>query len=65
MSRQTRHYHVGVDFPVYALAWLDDDHVAVTGGGGAGRSGIKNSLVSYVAEPPCKWYRKAPAILFA
>jgi hypothetical protein len=45
MSSSTSHFHIGVDFPVYALAWLDDDHVAVTGGGGAGRSGIKNSLV--------------------
>ncbi|KAK9894982.1 WD40 repeat-like protein [Cystobasidium minutum MCA 4210] len=47
MSRQNSHFHVGVDFPVYALAWLDDDRVAVTGGGGAGRSGIKNSLSVY------------------
>ena len=48
MSSSTSHFHVGVDFPVYALAWLDDDHVAVTGGGGAGRSGIKNSLVGAI-----------------
>ena len=48
MSRQTSHFHVGVDFPVYALAWLDDDRVAVTVGGGAGRSGVKNSLVSCI-----------------
>lgn len=34
-----------VDFPVYGLDFTVDDHVVAVGGGGSGRSGVKNKLV--------------------
>jgi hypothetical protein len=33
-------------FPVYSIGFLSDDKVVLGGGGGAGRSGVKNQLVS-------------------
>lgn len=45
MTSSKGHFLHGVDFPVYALAWTKERQLAVTGGGGAGRSGVKNSIV--------------------
>lgn len=40
------HYLSPIDFPVYALCFIDDHTVALAGGGGAGRSGVKNCIAS-------------------
>ena len=34
-----------VDFPVYGLDFTVDDRIVAVGGGGAGKSGVKNKLV--------------------
>jgi len=34
-----------VGFPVYALEWLDDTSIVASGGGGAGKFGVKNKIV--------------------
>ena len=35
-----------LDFPVYGLSYDDDQHLlAVVGGGGPSKSGVKNSIV--------------------
>lgn len=53
------HFISKVDFPVYSIAWTGERELVVCGGGGAGRSGVKNSIVSGVVvcerlprEPP-------------
>lgn len=43
---RTTHFNVGSKIPVYALCFLDDDHLIYAGGGGAGRSGVSNSIRS-------------------
>jgi hypothetical protein len=34
-----------LEFPVYAAAFVNESEAVVTGGGGRGRSGVKNKLV--------------------
>ena len=34
-----------VGFPVYALAWQNDDVIIASGGGGVGNFGVKNKIV--------------------
>ena len=34
-----------VDFPVYGLDFTFDDRIVAVGGGGTGKSGVKNKLV--------------------
>ena len=34
-----------VDFPVYGLDFTIDDRIVAVGGGGTGKSGVKNKLV--------------------
>jgi len=34
-----------VGIPVYALDWQDDTTIIASGGGGVGKSGVKNKLV--------------------
>jgi hypothetical protein len=34
-----------VGIPVYALEWQDDANVVACGGGGIGKSGVKNKIV--------------------
>ena len=40
--------HALPTFPVYSVGFLSDDKVVLGGGGGAGRSGVKNKLVSSI-----------------
>lgn len=47
MTRTSHRPHPTPAFPVYCLDWADDEIVIMGGGGGAGRSGIKNQLVSW------------------
>ena len=47
------HYLAGVDFPVYALGWTGDHQLAATGGGGAGRTGVKNKIVRVGTADGC------------
>lgn len=42
--------HALASFPVYSLGFVGDDKVVLGGGGGAGRSGIKNKLVGFRAS---------------
>jgi len=35
-----------IGFPVYALAWQDESTIVASGGGGAGKFGVKNKIVS-------------------
>jgi hypothetical protein len=35
-----------VGFPVYGLAWQNDDVIIASGGGGVGNFGVKNKIVS-------------------
>jgi len=44
------HFISKVDFPIYSLAWTDDREFVVCGGGGAGRSGVKNSISLYEVD---------------
>ena len=41
-------FSVSVDFPVFSLAFTADNQLVLGGGGGAGRSGVKNKLVKKV-----------------
>ena len=36
-----------VGFPVYALEWQDDSTIVACGGGGSGKFGVKNKIVSF------------------
>lgn len=45
------HYLAPIDFPVYALCFIDERTVALAGGGGAGRSGVKNTIASLLSTP--------------
>lgn len=40
------HFPLDAKFPVYAIAWTDDSHVVLAGGGGSSRTGVKNRIVS-------------------
>lgn len=40
------HWSTDVKFPVYAVSWIDDEHVILAGGGGGSRTGVRNRLVS-------------------
>lgn len=42
------HFPLDAKFPVYAIAWTDDSHVVLAGGGGSSRTGVKNRIVSRV-----------------
>jgi hypothetical protein len=51
---RTQHDTYTLDgFPIYTLAFLDDDKVILGGGGGQGRSGVKNKLVSLFSSRWC------------
>lgn len=50
---RAKHSALATDVPVYALGFLDNAHVAYTGGGGAGRSGIANAIVRAPSAPLC------------
>jgi hypothetical protein len=39
-----------VGFPVYALQWQNDTTIIASGGGGIGKSGVRNKIV----QPPHK-----------
>ncbi|GAA5827751.1 hypothetical protein JCM11251_007655 [Rhodosporidiobolus azoricus] len=41
------HWSTDVKFPVYAIAWIDDEHVVLAGGGGGSRTGVRNRLSLY------------------
>lgn len=47
-----------VDFPVYGLDFTVNDDIVAVGGGGSGRSGVKNKLV-----PATGNFEKLPATL--
>jgi hypothetical protein len=36
-----------LDIPIYAAAFVNEKEVVVAGGGGRGRSGVKNKLVRF------------------
>ena len=40
------HFVQAVDFPIWAVDFVGEKQLVVAGGGGAGRSGVKNSVVS-------------------
>lgn len=46
MTRTTHHAHPTPAFPVFCMAFTDDEHLLLGGGGGASRTGIVNKLVS-------------------
>jgi hypothetical protein len=50
MTSSKGHFVAAIDYPVWALAFTGNSDIAVAGGGGAGRSGVKNSLVSQRKE---------------
>ncbi|KAK0538943.1 hypothetical protein OC842_001140 [Tilletia horrida] len=39
-----KHFSIPADLPVYALDFLSEDVIVYAGGGGAGRSGVKNAI---------------------
>jgi len=39
-----------VGFPVYALAWRNDDVMIASGGGGVGNFGVKNKIVNTACQ---------------
>ncbi|GAA5899642.1 hypothetical protein JCM6882_001173 [Rhodosporidiobolus microsporus] len=50
------HWSTDVKFPVYAVTWIDDEHVILAGGGGGSRTGVRNRLSLYrlSSTPPQK-----------
>ncbi|KAI9318405.1 quinon protein alcohol dehydrogenase-like superfamily [Dichotomocladium elegans] len=44
-------YTSEVNFPVFGLGFTSSNQLLVCGGGGAGRSGVRNKLVSYRVDP--------------
>lgn len=46
MAPTKGHFLYTADFPIYSVAFTGDRELLVAGGGGQGRSGVKNSLVS-------------------
>jgi len=46
--------HAFPAFPVYSSSFASDNKLILGGGGGAAKSGIKNKLVSNVANS-CNW----------
>ena len=45
MPSKTSFINKDVGFPVYAIAWQNDDTILASGGGGAGKFGVKNKIV--------------------
>ena len=45
-GRSDGHFVANVGYPVYAVAFSDETQIIAAGGGGASRSGIKNTIVS-------------------
>ena len=45
MSPKMKFVKEDVGFPVYALEWQDDSTLVASGGGGAGKFGVKNKIV--------------------
>ncbi|ORX48294.1 WD40 repeat-like protein [Hesseltinella vesiculosa] len=43
-------FKVSVGFPVFGLGFTTNNELIVAGGGGAGRSGVKNKLVKYTID---------------
>lgn len=44
------HFSCDVQRPVFCLGFVDPDKLVVGGGGGSGRSGVKNRLVVYKVD---------------
>ncbi|KAK0549103.1 glycosylphosphatidylinositol anchor biosynthesis [Tilletia horrida] len=47
-----KHFSAPADLPVYALDFLTEDVVVYAGGGGAGRSGVKNAIRTARVDVP-------------
>ena len=39
-----------VGFPVYALQWQNDTTIVASGGGGIGKSGVRNKIVRLLQQ---------------
>ncbi|GHJ86835.1 hypothetical protein NliqN6_3237 [Naganishia liquefaciens] len=50
MTRTTHHAHPTPGFPVFCIAFTDDTHLLLGGGGGASRTGILNKLKLYAVD---------------
>ncbi|BGP19750.1 hypothetical protein JCM10213_004375 [Rhodosporidiobolus nylandii] len=48
------HFTLDVRFPVYAIAWVDDERVLLAGGGGGSRSGVGNRVSLYRLSPTAR-----------
>lgn len=62
MTRTTHHSHPTPAFPVFCMAFTDDESLLLGGGGGASRTGIVNKLVCNL--PLCISYFFGPYGLF-
>ncbi|CAD6892110.1 unnamed protein product [Tilletia controversa] len=47
-----KHFSVQAELPVYALDFLSEDVIVYAGGGGAGRSGVKNAIRTVRVDLP-------------
>ncbi|KAE8209702.1 hypothetical protein CF327_g6345 [Tilletia walkeri] len=47
-----KHFSVSAELPVYALDFLSEDVIVYAGGGGAGRSGVKNAIRTVRVDLP-------------
>ncbi|GAA6022321.1 hypothetical protein JCM10207_003284 [Rhodosporidiobolus poonsookiae] len=45
------HFSLDVRFPVYALAWINDETLVLAGGGGGSRTGVRNRISIYRVSP--------------
>ncbi|GAA6036174.1 hypothetical protein JCM8097_006815 [Rhodosporidiobolus ruineniae] len=48
------HFSLDVRFPVYSIAWINDDEVVLAGGGGGSRTGVRNRLSLYSLSLPTR-----------
>jgi hypothetical protein len=46
MSDKTAVIRKNVGIPLYALAWQNESTIVAAGGGGAGKFGVKNKIVT-------------------
>lgn len=49
------HFPLAANFPVYCLDWLSEDVLVYAGGGGKGRSGVGNYVVSLILRICPQW----------